>query len=118
MLALTGRLADGWVPSYGYSPPERLPEMQRRIDEAAEQAARSPGDIRRAYNISGRIGEAGDNPLDGPASRWIETLTGLALEQGMDTFIFWPSEDHEHQTETFAHEVVPAVREAVLKGRT
>src|ERR671921_3000703 len=30
MLNLIGRLADGWVPSLGYSPPERLPEMQQR----------------------------------------------------------------------------------------
>ena len=42
MLDLIGRLADGWVPSYGYSPPERLPEMQRRIDEGAEKAGREP----------------------------------------------------------------------------
>ena len=118
MLDLIGRLADGWVPSHGHALPQRLPEMQRGIDEGAEKAGRNPRDIRRAYNISGRIGQAGDAPMDGPASKWIETLTGFALEQGMDTFIFWPSEDHERQTEVFASEVVPAVRDAVRKGRT
>jgi hypothetical protein len=114
---LIGRLTDGWVPSYGYAPPERLPEMQRRIDEGAEKAGRDPQDIRRVYNISGIIGKEGGNPLDGPASKWSETLTGFALEQGMDTFIFWPSEDHERQTEIFANEVVPAVRETLRQGR-
>ncbi len=117
MLDLIGRLADGWVPSHGHAPPERLPGMHVRIDEAAEKAGRDPGDIRRAYNSSGKIGEEGDDPLDGPASRWIETLTDFAIEQGMDTFIFWPSEDHERQTEIFASEVAPAVGEAVRKAR-
>jgi len=117
MLGLTGRLADGWIPSHGHTPPQRLPEMQRRIDEGAEKAGRKPRDIRRAYNISGTIGKEGDNPLEGPISQWIETLTGFVLERGMDTFIFWPSENHERQTEVFASEVVPAVRETVRKAR-
>jgi alkanesulfonate monooxygenase SsuD/methylene tetrahydromethanopterin reductase-like flavin-dependent oxidoreductase (luciferase family) len=118
MLDLIGRLADGWVPSLGYSPPGRLPEMNRRIDEGAERAGREPGEIRRAYNVSGYIGAEGEGLLEGPASRWVETLTGFALEHGMDTFIYWPSEDHERQVEVFASEVVPAVREAVRSGRS
>lgn len=48
MLDLIGRLADGWVPSLDYSPPERLPEMNRRIDEGAVGAGREPREIRRA----------------------------------------------------------------------
>jgi hypothetical protein len=118
MLDLIGRLADGWVPSHGYSPPERLPEMNRRIDEGAAEAGREPHEIRRAYNVAGRIGPGGEGPLDGPPQKWVETLTTFVLENGMDTFVFWPSEDHERQTEIFANEVVPAVREAVRKGRT
>jgi len=118
MLDLTGRLADGWVPSLGYSPPERLPEMNRRIDEGAVRAGREPREIRRAYNVSGHIGTEDEGPLDGPPSRWVETLTGFALEHGMDTFIYWPSGDHERQVEVFAGEVVPAIREAVRSGRS
>ncbi len=118
MLDLIGRLADGWVPSLGYSPPERLPEMNRRIDEGAVRAGREPREIRRAYNVSGNIGGEVEGPLDGPPSRWVETLTGFALERGVDTFIYWPSGDHERQVEVFAGEVVPAVREAVLSERS
>jgi alkanesulfonate monooxygenase SsuD/methylene tetrahydromethanopterin reductase-like flavin-dependent oxidoreductase (luciferase family) len=117
MLALIGSLADGWIPSYGNAPPERIPEMQRRIDGGAEQAGREPARIRRAYNLSGRIGEGGDGPLDGPISRWVEELTRFALELGMDTFIYWPQDDHVRQVEVFAREVVPAVREAVAAER-
>ena len=42
MLALTGAKADGWVPSIGYLELDDLPEMNRRIDDAAEKAGRSP----------------------------------------------------------------------------
>jgi alkanesulfonate monooxygenase SsuD/methylene tetrahydromethanopterin reductase-like flavin-dependent oxidoreductase (luciferase family) len=31
-LAVTGRLADGWIPSLGYMPVEEIPAMRRRID--------------------------------------------------------------------------------------
>ena len=118
MLDLIGRLADGWVPSLGYSPPERLSEMNRRIDEGATRAGREPREIRRACNVSGNIGAEGEGLLEGPASMWVETLTGFALEHGMDTFIYWPSDDREQQVELFAGEVVPAVREAVRSGRS
>ena len=118
MLALIGRLADGWIPSYGYSPPERIPEMQRRIDGGAEQAGRQTARIRRAYNLSGRIGVGGDGPLDGPVSLWVEELTRFALELGMDTFIYWPQDDHVRQVEVFAQEVAPAVRESVAAERS
>lgn len=118
MLRLIGRMADGWVPSFGYAMPDRIPAMQARIDEGAAEAGREPREIRRAYNVSGRIDDGGDGPLDGPAQRWAETLTGFALELGMDTFIFWPSGDHERQIEAFAGEVVPAVREAVAQERS
>jgi alkanesulfonate monooxygenase SsuD/methylene tetrahydromethanopterin reductase-like flavin-dependent oxidoreductase (luciferase family) len=118
MLNLIGRLADGWVPSLGYAPTARLPEMQRRIDEGAAKAGREPREIRRALNISGMIGEAGEGPLNGPSSRWIEELSRLALELGMDTFIYWPADDPVRQVELFASEVVPAVRDTVAAERS
>jgi alkanesulfonate monooxygenase SsuD/methylene tetrahydromethanopterin reductase-like flavin-dependent oxidoreductase (luciferase family) len=117
MLDLIGRAADGWVPSLGYIQPDQLPEMQRRIDAAARDAGREPREVRRALNVSGRIGGSGNGPLEGPASGWIPELTRLALEVGMDTFVYWPREDHVRQVELFAAEVAPAVREAVEAGR-
>jgi alkanesulfonate monooxygenase SsuD/methylene tetrahydromethanopterin reductase-like flavin-dependent oxidoreductase (luciferase family) len=54
-LALTGRLADGWVPSLPFAPPEAVPDMQARIDEAAVAAGRRPQDVRRVYNLMGEI---------------------------------------------------------------
>lgn len=117
MLDLIGRLADGWVPSLGFVQPEKLPEMQQRIDVAASGAEREPKENRRALNVSGKIGEARQRLLEGPVSKWVEELTRLALEVGMDTFIYWPQEDPVRQVELFAAEVVPAVRESVEKER-
>lgn len=108
MLALTGRLADGWSVSLPYAPPEQIPAMQRRIDEAAVQAGRDPRDIRRLYNLMGTID---DRP------RWVEDLTRFAVELGLDTFVFWPPENTVRQLGRFADEVVPAVREAVARER-
>jgi alkanesulfonate monooxygenase SsuD/methylene tetrahydromethanopterin reductase-like flavin-dependent oxidoreductase (luciferase family) len=117
MLALTGRLADGWVPSSPYVPPERLGAAQARIDEAAAAAGRDPAAIRRLYNISGRIGPGGGGFLDGPAAQWVEELLPLVTETGMDTFVLWPSESPARQLELFAAEVAPALREAVAAHR-
>jgi alkanesulfonate monooxygenase SsuD/methylene tetrahydromethanopterin reductase-like flavin-dependent oxidoreductase (luciferase family) len=118
MLGLIGRLADGWIPSMGWATPDRLPELHERIDEGVNRASREPAEIRRVYNLSGNIGAEGDGLLEGPASKWVEQLTRFALELGMDTFIYWPSEDRERQVELFAGDVSPAVREAVAAERS
>ena len=117
-LRLTGRLADGWLPSSSYASPERLPEMQQRITDSARSVGRQPQDIRRIYNVMGLI-TAGSVQgfLTGPVDYWVDELTRLVVEVGMDTFIYWPTTDHLHQVEVFAAEVVPAVREQVARAR-
>jgi alkanesulfonate monooxygenase SsuD/methylene tetrahydromethanopterin reductase-like flavin-dependent oxidoreductase (luciferase family) len=117
-LALVGRAADGWVPSSAWAPPERLGELAARIDDAAAAAGRDPTEIRRIYNLFGLIREPGsDGFLQGAVGQWTDELTGLAIENGIDTFIFGPSGDPIRQTEIFASEVAPAVREAVAHHR-
>jgi alkanesulfonate monooxygenase SsuD/methylene tetrahydromethanopterin reductase-like flavin-dependent oxidoreductase (luciferase family) len=117
-LRLTGRLADGWLPSSSYAPPERLPEMQQRINDAALSAGRQPQDIRRIYNVMGLI-TAGpvQDPFVGPADYWVDELTRLVVEVGMDTFIYWPAADPLHQIELFATGIVPAVQKQVARAR-
>ncbi|MBX5458047.1 MAG: LLM class flavin-dependent oxidoreductase [Thermogemmatispora sp.] len=117
MLRLTGRLADGWIPSSTYAAPEQLPDMQRQIDEAAQQAGRSPQAIRRIYNIIGQITDSGPGwergTFRGGVQDWIAELTRLAREVGLDTFIYWPLEDRLRQVQRFAAEVIPGVRAAL-----
>ena len=120
LLKAVGRVADGWVPSYAFAGPEKLPEMHGRIDEGAAEAGRDPATIRRVYNLWGTIGEtqgSSDNPLDGPVDKWVEQITGFAVEYGMDTFVMGPAGESAQQVEIFAAEVVPAVREAVRNAR-
>ncbi len=114
MLALTGHSADGWVPSSAYFPPTALPDMQARIDDAASDAGRNPGSVRRIYNVFGTITDGASNgDFDGPVSQWVDNLTELAVEVGMDTFVFGPAGDDVAQMRRFTDEVVPAVRKAV-----
>jgi alkanesulfonate monooxygenase SsuD/methylene tetrahydromethanopterin reductase-like flavin-dependent oxidoreductase (luciferase family) len=112
-LALTGRLADGWVPSLSWATPDLIPAFMRRIDDGAVEAGREPAEIRRVYNVSGRIVDGSVNGLlDGPPDHWVETLGGFARDLGFDTFIFGTSEDPLEQLDRLAQEVIPALRAA------
>jgi len=122
MLELTGRSADGWTVSLNYSPPDRLGAMHAAIDAAAEQHGRTPGAIRRNYNLMGMIQEAGDygvrsrrsDMLFGSAGDWSTTLVRYYVEYGMDCFVFWPvAGDPHEQARRWAEEVVPAARERI-----
>lgn len=110
MLRVTGRLADGWLPSLGYVRPEALPSMNSVIDEAAERAGRGPVAVRRLYNIHGRFA-AGAGFLQGNSRAWAEQLAALTLETGMSTFIL--ATDSADDVRRFAEEVAPATRELV-----
>lgn len=114
MLRITGRSADAWVPSMGYADPPQLPALIARLDEAAVQAGRGPEAIRRIYNIMGRFG-TGSGYLQGTPADWAEQLAGLAVEQGMGTFIL--GADDPDVVRRFAQEVVPQVRELVAAER-
>ena len=114
MLALTGRLADGWLPSMSYVPPDTLAERNALIDDAAAAAGRAPADVRRLYNVN--PGGGRDRPgLVGPPGDWPEQLAELALTHGMSTFIL--GSDDPHAIRDFGEDVAPAVRELVDAAR-
>jgi alkanesulfonate monooxygenase SsuD/methylene tetrahydromethanopterin reductase-like flavin-dependent oxidoreductase (luciferase family)/hemerythrin-like domain-containing protein len=110
MLRLTGRLADGWVPSMGYADPPALPALIEQLDEAAVEAGRDPASIKRIYNVFGSFG-SGDGSLRGDVADWAEQLATWALELGMSTFIL--GTDDPTTLRRFADEVVPTVKEVV-----
>ncbi|WP_253289613.1 LLM class flavin-dependent oxidoreductase [Verrucosispora sioxanthis] len=115
MLALTGRRADGWLPSLAYLQPGDLARGNAIIDEAATDAGRSPTDVRRLLNVNGRFAATGSGPLNGPAEQWAEELAGLALTEGISTFIL--ASDDPDDLRRFAAEVAPATRELVAAER-
>ena len=114
MLRLTGRLADGWVPSMGYADPSALPGMAAAVDEAALAVGRSPASVRRVYNVFGRFG-TGRGFLQGGPRDWAEQLADLTLEVGMSSYVL--GTDDPDDVRRWATEVAPAVREQVAAER-
>ncbi len=120
MLRLTGRMADGVLVSSTYESFERLLEINSLINEGAQQAGRSPDDIRRGYNLMGMVdfGQIGGKPSDlekgilyDTPDGWVKQITALYHDYGQDTFILWPiGSEPARQLEVFATEIVPAVR--------
>ena len=115
MLRIIGERADGWLPSMGPVNPGDLPELNARIDEAADGAGRSPDAIRRLYNVFGQFGRGADL-LQGSPADWSEQLADLALGFGMSMFIL--GTDDPGQASRYAAEVAPRVRELVAAERS
>lgn len=113
ILRMTGRVADGWLPSLGYLSGglADLEEMNKHIDDGALAAGRNPSDIRRFLNISGQFLSSGRSLLQGPPKQWAEELAGMTLEYGISGFIL--AADDAATIELFAAEVAPATRELV-----
>jgi alkanesulfonate monooxygenase SsuD/methylene tetrahydromethanopterin reductase-like flavin-dependent oxidoreductase (luciferase family) len=123
-LALTGRVADGWVsPLMSYKPPREAAQANLVIDRAAREAGRDPRAIRRIYNVQGAFtrtvqGPAADTDqgIVGPPAHWVEVLTHLALDIGFGTFVLATPPD-PHTLTTFIEDVAPRVRERVAERR-
>jgi alkanesulfonate monooxygenase SsuD/methylene tetrahydromethanopterin reductase-like flavin-dependent oxidoreductase (luciferase family)/hemerythrin-like domain-containing protein len=117
MLRLTGRVADGWLPSLGYLPggPSDLVELNNHIDGAAESAGRDPRAILRMLNIGGRFSNSGRGLLSGTPAEWAEQLAEISLEYGVSTYYI--ASDDPETIERFGAEVAPAVRERVAAER-
>jgi alkanesulfonate monooxygenase SsuD/methylene tetrahydromethanopterin reductase-like flavin-dependent oxidoreductase (luciferase family) len=115
MVELTGRLADGWLPSYPYLDPAGYVKLTKVVDDAAANAGREPAAVRRLYNIIGRISSAGSAVFDESAAAWTERVVELVLSAGVTGIMLTPMADHDQQIEVFAAEIVPAVREALAK---
>jgi alkanesulfonate monooxygenase SsuD/methylene tetrahydromethanopterin reductase-like flavin-dependent oxidoreductase (luciferase family) len=89
ILRLTGRLANGWLPSLGYLPdgPASLTAMNAEIDRAALAASRQPSDIRRMLNINGSFQQQERGLFQGPPEAWARQIVELERNYGISTFI-------------------------------
>ncbi|GAA3237582.1 LLM class flavin-dependent oxidoreductase [Pseudonocardia petroleophila] len=117
LLRLTGRRADGWLPSLPYLPdgPDSLTEMNRHIDDGAHRAGRDPAAITRFLNITGTFTDTRGGLLVGPPDHWARELAELTLTHGISGFILMG--DDPAAIDLFAGEVAPAVRETVAAER-
>ncbi|HEV2638722.1 MAG TPA: LLM class flavin-dependent oxidoreductase [Actinocrinis sp.] len=123
-LAVTGRLADGWIPGHAADwHSERYRNSRPVIDAAAEQAGRARGDVATIYNLPGVITtdplaatrDRDGRWLGGSVGQWVEELTGAVLDHGASGFVLFPArgEPDEVSIARWAREIAPAVREAV-----
>jgi alkanesulfonate monooxygenase SsuD/methylene tetrahydromethanopterin reductase-like flavin-dependent oxidoreductase (luciferase family) len=128
-LAVTGRLADGWIPSRSSDwLSTRFAESRPVIDEAATDAGRDPAEIATIYNLRGRItpeplATARDDSgrwVGGSVGQWVEEFTAAVLTHGAGGFIHFPTADGssvDTALSRWACEVVPEVRAALASTR-
>jgi len=102
MLRVTGRLADGWLPSLGFGrfTGDELAARNADIDAAARAAGRDPSEIRRALNVT----------LGADRSTWLPTLRRLAKKR-FETFVVSAAEEPLDAIRAVA-ELAPDLRDA------
>ncbi|HEX2295813.1 MAG TPA: LLM class flavin-dependent oxidoreductase [Actinomycetota bacterium] len=112
-LAVTGRVADGWIPTHSMAPPSEIPRMRDRIFEAAADAGRDPRTITLVYNMDFRVDDRaaeGPEAVTGPPQRIADQLRSFT-ELGFTGMNFSPvGPEPERQVERLAQEVLPVVR--------
>lgn len=115
-LTLVGRLADGWIPSMGYAPPDRVTALRDRVRRSAEVSGRDPNTLTYAYNIPVLVQEGARDQqgrtLAGGPDEIARTLAGF-VELGFNALNLWPRGDRLGGRERLASEVIPAVRQMV-----
>jgi probable F420-dependent oxidoreductase len=110
-VSLTGRLADGWLPSMPFAPPERMAELRELLLRAAEDAGRDPAEITVAYNVSVQIGEglrADERSVTGGPDQVTTRLRELVDRLGLGAISLWIRGADQRQR--FAEEILPALR--------
>jgi alkanesulfonate monooxygenase SsuD/methylene tetrahydromethanopterin reductase-like flavin-dependent oxidoreductase (luciferase family) len=113
-LEVTGRLADGWIPTYELAPPERVTVMRDRVLGAARDAGRDPDELTCVYNLDIRVGEGSEQPtvVSGSPDSLVDRLAGF-LRMGFSALNFIPSgPDQAEQVERLGREVLPGIRDA------
>jgi alkanesulfonate monooxygenase SsuD/methylene tetrahydromethanopterin reductase-like flavin-dependent oxidoreductase (luciferase family) len=105
MLRLTGRLADGWLPSLGehYLHPDDATKGRAAIDEAACAAGRDPTEIERALNVMS---------LSGTPATWADQLARISEELRFSTLLVGvPQRDSVTFVRRLGEETGPRLRE-------
>jgi probable F420-dependent oxidoreductase len=112
-LDVTGRLADGWIPTLELAPPERARGMRQRVLAAASKAGRDPDDITLVYNLDIRVDETARSTaavVAGSPDAVVERLRGL-LDVGFTAMHFLPGGPGvADQVERLGREVLPHLR--------
>jgi alkanesulfonate monooxygenase SsuD/methylene tetrahydromethanopterin reductase-like flavin-dependent oxidoreductase (luciferase family) len=118
-LALTGALADGWVPSLGRLDLDQAVAMRAAVRASAEAAGRDPDQITCAANLivaftPDRTAASQDGQLRGDGKTVAERLIGIG--RAGFTFFNVALADADARRR-FAAEVMPLVRAELARAR-
>jgi alkanesulfonate monooxygenase SsuD/methylene tetrahydromethanopterin reductase-like flavin-dependent oxidoreductase (luciferase family) len=111
-LAVTGRLADGWIPSLGHASLDQLIVMRQRVIAAAEEAGRDPGQITCALNLEVQVDDhpqAAPSVVAGPPAAVAEQLVTLVRAGFTALNFITAGRPADEQAERLATEVLPEV---------
>lgn len=112
-LSVTGRVADGWIPTFSMATPEDIPAMRDRIFGSARASKRDPADITLVYNIDFQITDRAPGRggvLTGAPEEIAEQLSNFAA-LGFSAMNFSPAGPNPaREIERLAQEVLPALR--------
>jgi alkanesulfonate monooxygenase SsuD/methylene tetrahydromethanopterin reductase-like flavin-dependent oxidoreductase (luciferase family) len=123
-LAVTGRIAEGWIPGHAADwRSRRYLDSRPVIDAAATAAGRDPAAIRTVYNLPGRITgrplpatrDTDGRWLGGSVTQWVHELTDAVLHHAATGFILFSPPGgvpDETSLSVWAAEIAPAVRAA------
>lgn len=110
-LALTGELADGWLPSLGRISLAQAAAMRRAVRRAARDAGRDPGSITCACNVRVLV-DPSRSPtpelVTGGVDAVVDQLTGIVAAGFTSLLLALPT---MREQEFFAREIIPQVRE-------
>ena len=119
-LEVTGRHADGWIPSLAYAPPSQAQAMLDRLRSAALASGRDPAEIMAVYNVEVTLGpDRVNDPLviRGSPRAVADQLRSL-LALGFNGFNVIPvGSDVDAQAERLARDVIPAVTDGPSPSR-
>lgn len=119
MLSLTGRKADGWLPTMHWLPPDAARAGMQRVRAAAREAGRDADDLTYGYNVAVTVDERARPSaglVAGAPAVVAEQVTGF-VRAGFDFLNFMPVGDPWQQRVRLARDVVPLVLEWAAPAR-
>jgi alkanesulfonate monooxygenase SsuD/methylene tetrahydromethanopterin reductase-like flavin-dependent oxidoreductase (luciferase family) len=113
-LAITGRLADGWIPSLGHVSGDEILLMHDQVLAAAIGASRDSSEITCVLNAAVRVVDktaaSDESGIVGPPETIVSRLARFA-DHGFTAFNFiLQGPDLAEQAQRLAEEVIPALR--------
>lgn len=109
-LEVTGRLADGWIPSLGHAGADKLQGMLQRVRRSQRKARRADDMVQCILNVQVEVGGAPGGDAIGGTPAEVANQLAEYIAMGFGGFNFMPPEDDwPGQAQLLAREVIPVL---------